>query len=143
MERPDVRVFTAVTGGRIPGMAQYQAVIEAVRLLRRREKLRDPELREYLKPFWLAWSSRKRRDGRPYDPENITWLTEWALNGSIPSQGGSKVPESTRPAVASPEETRRMLAEKDEALRQAVPIPEELRAKIRGLAMKKAGKEPP
>ena len=143
LQHPDVRVFAAVTGGRIPGISQYQAVIEAVRLLRRREKLRDPELREYLKPFWLAWSSRKRRDGRPYDPENITWLTEWALNGSIPSQGGSKVPESTRPAVASPEETRRMLAEKDEALRLAVPIPEELRAKIRGLAMKKAGKEPP
>ena len=38
MEHPDVRVFTAVTGGRIPGMSQYRTVIEAVRLLRAREK---------------------------------------------------------------------------------------------------------
>jgi len=24
-------------------------------------------------------------DGRPYDPGNVTWLTEWALNGTIPA----------------------------------------------------------
>ena len=149
MTHPDLQVFAAVTGGRIPGMAQYQTVIEAIRLLRARERLDEAGLRETLAPYWLAWSSRKRQDGRPYDPGNISWLTEWALNGSIPlqgtfpSQGGSKVPENTRRGVASPEETRRMLDERDEMIKQAVPMPEELRAKIRGLAMKKAGKEPP
>jgi hypothetical protein len=143
MAHPDVQVFTAVTGGRIPGMAQYQTVIEAVRLLRTREKLEEDKLLEYLTPYWQAWSGRRGRNGRPYDPGNIAWLTEWALNGMIPLQGDPKRPESAHPAIASPEETRRMLAEKDEILRKAVPMPEEVRAKIRGLAVKKAGKEPP
>ena len=140
MDHPDVKAFAAVTDGRIPGAAQYQAVIEAVRLVRAREKLDEEGLREYLAQFWLAWSGRKRKDGRPYDPGNITWLTEWALNGAIPLQG---LPEATRPAVPTPEETRRMLAEKDEILKQAVPMPEEIRAKLRGLAKKMGGKEDP
>jgi len=45
----------------------------------------DQVLTAYLAPFWLAWSGRKRLDGRPYDPGNITWLTEWALNRTVPS----------------------------------------------------------
>ena len=155
MDDPDVQVFEAVTGGRIPGISQYGAVIEAVRLLRRREKLEEAELREYLRPYWLAWSGRKRQDGRPYDPGNITWLVEWALNGSVPlpSQGtlplqgtfpgGPKGAEAMRPAIATPEETRRMLDKKDEILKQAVPMPEEVRAKLRGLAKKMGGKEEP
>ncbi len=147
MEHPDVQVYTAVTG-RIPGVSQYQTVIEVVRLLRARQKLNEAALRAYLAPYWLAWSGRKRLDGRPYDPGNITWLTEWALNGSIPLQGtlpppgAPKAAGSARPAVASPEETRRMLAEKDKLISRATPMPEELRAKIRGLAGQMAGKEP-
>ena len=84
MVHPDVRIYTAVTGGRIPGLSQYRLVIETVRLLRAREKLDDAALRTYLLPYWLAWSSRRRQDGRLYDPGNISWLTEWALNESIP-----------------------------------------------------------
>ncbi|MGA2489265.1 MAG: hypothetical protein ABSF99_03630 [Anaerolineales bacterium] len=72
-------------------------VIDAVWFLRAREKLDDAELKTYLTPYWLAWSGRKRLDGRPYDPGNITWLSEWALNGSIPPPGGLKAVESTRP----------------------------------------------
>jgi hypothetical protein len=87
MLHPDVRVFGAVTGGRITGLSQYRSVIEAVRLLRDREKLDDAALRTFLTPYWLAWSSRKRQDGRLYDPGNISWLTEWALNESIPPTG--------------------------------------------------------
>jgi len=85
MLHPDVRVFAAVTGGRIPGLSQYRTVIDAVRFLRGRERMDDQALAVYLTPYWLAWSSRKRLDGRSYDPGNITWLTEWALNGSVPS----------------------------------------------------------
>ena len=143
MEHPDMRVFSDVSGGRIPGVAHYPAVIEAVRLVREREKLGEAGLREYLAPFWLTWSSRKRLDGRPYDPGNIAWLTEWALNGACPAQGGPKGDESWRPAVASPEETRQMLAEKEEKLKKAVPMPEEVREAMRSLARKKAGKEAP
>jgi hypothetical protein len=147
MVHPDVRVYTAVTG-RIPGLSQYQTVIETVRFLRARQKLDDAALRTYLAPYWLAWSSRKRLDGRPYDPGNLTWLTEWALNGSIPLQGtfpppgGSKSSGPARPAVPTPEQTRRMLAEKDKLIKQATPMPEELRAKIRGLAGQMARKDP-
>ena len=143
MEHPDVQVFSDVIGGRIPGLAQYQAVIEAVRLIRKREKLDEAGLREYLAPFWLAWSSRKRLDGRPYDRGNISWLVEWALNGTCPVQGGPMAEEPKRAAVASPDETRRMLAEKEAKLKQAVTMPEEVREKMRNLARQKAGKEAP
>jgi hypothetical protein len=57
----DMRRFEAVTGGKVPGLSQYKNVIEAMRFLRAREKLEDPALRAYLAPYWLAWSSRKRR----------------------------------------------------------------------------------
>jgi hypothetical protein len=86
---PDIRVFTLATGGRIPGLSQYRTVIDTVRLLRRRNKLDDEALATVLKPYWLAWSSRKRANGQPYDPGNITWLVEWALNGFIPANHGA------------------------------------------------------
>jgi hypothetical protein len=140
MEHPDVCVFSAVTG-RIPGQSQYRTVIETVRLLRRREHLDDPALQAHLAPYWLAWSSRKRLDGRPYDPGNITWLTEWALNGAIPPPAALKHTESAHPAVPTAQETRRMLDERDEKIKQAVPMPEELRRKMRGLKEKLAVKD--
>ena len=143
MLHPDVRVFARVTGGRIPGLSQYRAVIDAVRFLRVREKLDDARLGVYLAPYWLAWSSRKRQDGRPYDPGNISWLTEWALNGSIPPPGVLRGTELARPPVPSPEETRKMLAEKDEKLKNTVPPPKVVQAKIRGLTGKLAGKDAP
>ena len=83
-----------------------------------------------------------------YDPGNITWLAEWALNRSIPLQGtfplpgGPNAAGSARPSVPSPQEIRRMLAEQDEKLKQAVPMPEEVRAKLRGLAGQLEGKAP-
>jgi len=123
MLHPDVKVFAEVTGGRIPGLSQYRAVIETVRLLRAREKLEDAALQVYLAPYWLAWSSRKR------------------LDGSIPPPGGSKAVDGGRLAAPSPEEVRRMLAENEEKLKGVVPMPEELRAKMRGLAGKLAGKD--
>jgi hypothetical protein len=125
----DVRVYSEVTGGRLPGMAQYRTVIEAVRFLRAREKLDNPGLQAWLKPYWLAWSGRKRLDGRPYDPGNLTWLVEWALNASIPS----KTPATGHSRVPSPEETRRMLAEREEKVRNAVPPPEHIQARMRSL----------
>jgi hypothetical protein len=104
MLHPDVRVFTAATGGRIPGLREYRTVIETVRFLRAREKLDDPGLAGYLKPYWLAWSGRKRLDGRPYDPANLSWLTEWALNGHVPpnpqlAEGKKPAPPRTRAEV--------------------------------------------
>jgi hypothetical protein len=143
MLHPDVRVFAAVTGGRIPGLSQYRSVIDAVRFLRAREKVDDARLGVYLAPYWLAWSSRKRQDGRPYDPGNISWLTEWALNGSIPPPGGSRATEPERVPVPSLEETRRMLAERDEKLKNTVPPPKDVRAKIRSPTGQFAVKDTP
>jgi hypothetical protein len=57
MVHPDARVYTAVTGGRIPGLSQYQNVMETVRLLRARERMDDAALRIYLGLYWLAWSA--------------------------------------------------------------------------------------
>jgi hypothetical protein len=85
MRDEDILVFQQATGGQIPGLAQYGVVIDSVRLLREREKLADEALVKYLMPYWLAWRSRRRKDGREYDQGNITWLTEWAVNGTIPS----------------------------------------------------------
>jgi hypothetical protein len=90
MVHPDVKVFCAVTGGRVPGLTQYRQVIAVVRHLRKTKALDDQALAVYLSPFWLAWSGRKRQDGRPYDLGNITWLTEWAMNGSVPQSGKKK-----------------------------------------------------
>ena len=134
---PDVRVYSEVTGGRIPGMAHYRTVIESIRFLRAREKLDDPGLQTWLKPYWLAWSGRKRLDGRPYDPGNLTWLVEWALNASIPSLS----PKTA--GVPSPEETRRMVAEREEKVRSAVPPPEDIQARMRGLQQRLARKAHP
>jgi hypothetical protein len=139
---PDVRVYTAVTGGRLPGLSQYRPVIEAVRLLRAREQLEEAALAAWLKPYWLAWSTRRRLDGRPYDPGNLTWLTEWALNKSIPPLGGKPAGGGSA-AAPSIDETRRMLAEKDRLLQSAVPPPEEVRHKIRGLTETLARKDKP
>ena len=90
LAHPDVAVFCSVTGGRVPGAAQYTRVIDAVCYLRKTRGLDDRALAGYLAPFWAAWTERKRLDGRSYDPGNITWLTEWALNGSIPEVGGKQ-----------------------------------------------------
>ena len=87
MEQRDIRVFMAATGGRVPGVSQYAPVIDVMRLLRTRKGLDDARLADFLAPYWLAWSTRKRRDGKPYDPGNISWLTEWALNETIPGGG--------------------------------------------------------
>ena len=84
MLHPDVRIFAAVTGGRIPGLAQYRTVIETVRFLRGREKLADQALARFLAPYRLVWSGRRRQDGRLYEPGNISGLTGWAVNNHVP-----------------------------------------------------------
>ena len=61
--------------------------------------------------------------------------------GSIPPPGVQKAAESAWPAAPSVEETRKMLAEKDKKIKAAVPPPEEVKAKMRGLAGQLAGKD--
>lgn len=85
MGRPEIQLFRDVCG-RWPGTADYRSVIETISYFRSRHGVQTVE---YLRKFWLAWSTRRRHaDGKPYDPRALTWLTEWALNGSIPPEGG-------------------------------------------------------
>jgi hypothetical protein len=85
MRHPDILLYHEVCG-RIPGAGQYAVVIETIRYFR---AAKAEKAVEYLRPFWLAWFGRRRRsDGKPYDPGSVTWLTEWALNGSIPPESG-------------------------------------------------------
>ena len=137
MNHPDVKVYTAATG-RIPGATQYRPVIETMRFLRAREKLDDPALAHYLAPYWLAWSTRKRKDGHPYDPGNLTWLTEWALNKTIPPVSEPKPSEYTRAGIPSVEQTRKMLDERDKILAKAVPPPPEVIAAMQEFKKKLA-----
>jgi hypothetical protein len=97
---PDITIFTVVTG-RLPGVQQYPLVIDTLRFIREKLKMTDEMVIPYLSPYWLAWASRKRQDGRYYDPSNLTWLTEWAVNGQVPMQNASPAdgnPQSSRNA---------------------------------------------
>jgi hypothetical protein len=85
MRHPDIALFQQISG-RLPGADYYQTVIETMRYLRAQK---GEGTVEYLRRFWLAWSGRRRKsDGKPYDPGSLTWLTEWALNGTIPPEHG-------------------------------------------------------
>jgi len=84
---PDIRVFQAICD-RIPGIGQYAVVIDTVGLMRGRFSEEDA-LVEAAKPYWLAWKSRQRTDGRPYDESNLAWFTEWFVNGKIPPARGN------------------------------------------------------
>ena len=87
MRHPDIRLYQQVCG-RVPGAGHYRVVIETVRYVR---AAKAEEAADYLRPFWLAWSGRRRKsDGKPYDPGSLTWLTEWALNGQIPPESGAE-----------------------------------------------------
>jgi hypothetical protein len=88
MDDPDIVVYSEVSG-RIPGVSQYKTVIDTVGYLRKAKNLTYEMAITYLAPYWLAWSSRKTRDGKPYDPSNLSWLTEWAMNGSVPAVGNA------------------------------------------------------
>jgi hypothetical protein len=88
MLHPDIRVFREASG-RIPGLKEYELVIQTVQLLRQKIP-EEKALVAYLGPFWVAWSGRKTKNGRPYDASSLVWLTEWAVNDHIPASNGSE-----------------------------------------------------
>lgn len=83
-EHPDIQTYQRISG-RFPGVRDYQGVIETVRFLREQH---GDRLDEFLKPYWLAWSTRKNKDNRPYNPASLVWLYEWAMQGDIPKANG-------------------------------------------------------
>lgn len=92
MEHPDIQAFQEICG-RIPGDRDYALVIDTIRFLRGRHGTR---LVDQVTPYWLAWSSRKNKQGRKYNPAILVWLTEWAVNGEIPDDG-NEAPKPAQP----------------------------------------------
>lgn len=84
MKHPDILTFQSICN-RIPGQRDYSVVIETIQFLR---KQHGEKLEDYLKPYWLAWSTRKTREGKSYRPSSLVWLCEWAINGEIPKVNG-------------------------------------------------------
>jgi hypothetical protein len=82
MRHPDIRIYREVCE-RIPGIDQYRTTIQTIQLLRQKVP-EETALVAYLSRFWLAWSSRTTRGGKPYDLSSLAWLTEWAVNDHIP-----------------------------------------------------------
>lgn len=72
---PEIVVFRQATK-RMPGRPTYRKVVETIRKYKLTVKM--------LKPYWEAWNERGFR------PENLAWLTEWAVSGEIPRAGGGK-----------------------------------------------------
>lgn len=84
MEHPDIIAFREACG-RIPGERDYASVIETIQFLRGKH---GDQLVNYLKPYWIAWSTRKGKDNKPYRQSSLVWLFEWAMNGQIPQANG-------------------------------------------------------
>jgi hypothetical protein len=112
---PDIKTFEQITG-RFPGDRDYEKIIDTIQFLREKH---GEKLIEFLKPYWIAWSTRKTKDGKPYSPSNLVWLCEWAMQEEIPKTNGSE-PKPNWSPIPSVEETRKLLVEKDELNKNAV-----------------------
>jgi hypothetical protein len=43
---------------------------------------------DFLKPYWMAWSTRQTKDHKLYSPSSLIWLCEWAMQEEIPRANG-------------------------------------------------------
>jgi len=80
---PDIQLYETVSG-RFPGSRDYKVIIQTLQYLRKDH----PDLQTYLVPYWTAWSTRKTREGKPYQASSLVWLCEWAMQGDIPRANG-------------------------------------------------------
>lgn len=105
-ENKEIQMFRNISGV-FPGIDDYKAVIDTIVFLRSTYSHED-ELRSYLLPFWLAWDSRKTKDGLPFKKTNPTWLTEWAVSNDIPpvSEDKSRQTKPNTPALVDYSELR-------------------------------------
>jgi hypothetical protein len=83
-EHPDIVTYQQISG-RFPGERDYGSIIETMQYLRKKH---GDKLTEVLTPYWTAWSTRKAKGGKPYNPASLVWLYEWAMQGTIPSANG-------------------------------------------------------
>jgi hypothetical protein len=80
---PEISIYREVTK-HIPGQAQYSIIYDAIRKIKDKHDFGRPALVAYLAPFWKEWAGV-----RAYRRAGLAWLTEWAIAGAIPKQGGN------------------------------------------------------
>lgn len=83
-QHPDIQLYEKITS-RFPGSRDYETIISTFQFLREKH---GEKLTEYLQPYWLAWSTRKTKDQKPYSPSSPVWYSEWAVQGEIPRANG-------------------------------------------------------
>ena len=106
-------VYTQVTQSvGIPG-SQLSIVLDSINSIKKKYSKRQ-ELIDYLKPFYLEWISRQRKDGSFYSKANCTWLTDWAVSGEIPKAVG-EIKSKTQTIADRNSEILRNAIERDEA----------------------------
>lgn len=101
---PDIKTYEQITN-RFPGDRDYRVIIDTIRFLREKH---GAKLEEFLKPYWLAWSTRKTKDGKPYSPSNLVWLCEWAMQGDIPRANGHEPKQGETKGVRNQEAAKRV-----------------------------------
>lgn len=87
MTVPEIKTFMEATG-RLPGRPTYRTVRDIIK-----EHGFTPA---QLKPFWEAWNLRG------FKPQNLAWLTEWAVAGTIPADQHARPALPAAPARTNP-----------------------------------------
>lgn len=89
-QHPAIQLYRAVSGV-FPGQPYYVPICDALQLIASLKNISDIQsMKDYLQPFWLAWSTRCGTNGQQYNQLNPAWLTEWAVGGQIPPAQGDK-----------------------------------------------------
>jgi len=77
-EHPILMYLNNLLDGFIPGDRDYKRAIDAVVLIHEKFNSKTDEI---IKSSYTTWTGRKTKQGNQYDPLNLTWLTDWAVNG--------------------------------------------------------------
>jgi hypothetical protein len=119
-EHPDIQVYFQVSRV-LPVPTLYKIVIETIQLLRARHSVEDDALADLLKPYYISWCSRTTKDGALYNPNAVTWLTEWAVSGNIPpARAVEKVTISAAQSQEDYETNRQQARARMQAARQQI-----------------------
>lgn len=84
LANPFIQAYRDITGI-FPGDRDYAVIVDAFAYFAEKH---GQTYQEYLRPYWSAWSTRKTRDGKSYNPSSRVWYCEWAMQGSIPAANG-------------------------------------------------------
>lgn len=95
---PEIALYREVTG-RIPGMPQMPIIYRTIQ--------ENNLTKEDILPFWEVWVTRG------YRTANLSWLTEWAVSGEIPTFGSAATKNEPKPNGHSvPDDPEAYAAEK-------------------------------